>query len=204
MGNFDQMSKEAFEGAEIASDSFYPRPTKKQKNNSFSDADEFKQLFDLTRLPRSSLLLSNRFREFDRQDDAFKCADRDFNAPSADASGPTIVPFHQRVHVFAREFAAGAGGARKYLVCSLQEFWTVYAKTPPDEKCFYEIIRDRQPCHLYFDLEFSQTANPTRDGNHMVSAFIAILRRQLKLELGVRERQIFFARDLWAHVDFRF
>jgi hypothetical protein len=82
---------------------------------------------------------------------ALICTDRDFEPTIYPSTA--VVPSYQRVRVIASEFAKGSGsGARKYLVAPLQEFWTEYQLMSPPDRSFYEVLREHDPCHLYFDL----------------------------------------------------
>ena len=59
-------------------------------------------------------------------------------------------------------FATGkANGKRKYLVGHLGRILDLYwRKTCPNQKHFYEVIREQTPCRLYFDMEYSKIFNP--------------------------------------------
>lgn len=50
--------------------------------------------------------------------------------------------------------------------------WKNHICRPPDKRCSYEVIPQGNMCKLYFDLEFSKTANPTIDGEKMVSTLV--------------------------------
>lgn len=41
-------------------------------------------------------------------------------------------------------------GGRYFLACPYREFWEYYRALPAAERHHYEIIREGQPCHLYF------------------------------------------------------
>ena len=43
-------------------------------------------------------------------------------------------------------------GGRAYLVKKRDDFWDMYGRLRPEERTFYEIIRARHPCCMYFDL----------------------------------------------------
>jgi hypothetical protein len=97
----------------------------------------------------STRLDGYEFIAFSKQDTAFMWVDK-FNHDNCLATG-------LQAHVFAQEYVGGGGsGARKYLAASYAEFWHYYAQMEPGDRCFYEVIRQHQPCHLYFDLEFNR------------------------------------------------
>jgi hypothetical protein len=52
-------------------------------------------------------------------------------------------------------------GKRKYVVGQLGRFMDLYwRKADPNQRHYYELIRENTPCRLYFDLEFSRICNP--------------------------------------------
>ena len=53
--------------------------------------------------------------------------------------------------------------------------WKNHVCRPPDQRCSYEVIPCGDPCKLYFDLEFDKTANPSSDGEQMVSNLLTAL-----------------------------
>ena len=55
------------------------------------------------------------------------------------------------LRLFAKEYSSN--GSRSFLVASAESFWNYYTGIHPDHRHFYEIIRERVPCRLYFDLE---------------------------------------------------
>ena len=55
------------------------------------------------------------------------------------------------LRLFAKEYSSN--GSRSFLVASAESFWNYYTNIHPDNRHFYEIIRERVPCRLYFDLE---------------------------------------------------
>ena len=71
------------------------------------------------------------------------------------------------------------------MVASLQEFWPHYSLLEPGDRCYYEILREREPCHLYFDLEFLFALNPECNGDHMVRVLVARVQRALLVRFGV-------------------
>merc|ERR1711907_279399 len=54
-------------------------------------------------------------------------------------------------------------GKRTFFSCSALKFWKIYMNTSPNQRHYYEIIRERFPCRLYFDCEFYKEFNPTLD-----------------------------------------
>lgn len=43
-----------------------------------------------------------------------------------------------------------------------------------------QVVRERRPCHLYFDLEFVPAANPGIDGAAIVPRLLALLEAALQ------------------------
>ena len=55
-------------------------------------------------------------------------------------------------------------GKRRYMVGHLGRFLDYYwRKCDPLQRHYYELIREKTPCRLYFDLEFSKLSNPDID-----------------------------------------
>ncbi|NWY61143.1 PRIPO protein, partial [Chionis minor] len=84
------------------------------------------------------------------------------------------------VHVFALEKNTQSG-QRFYLVTTYKELWFYYTigyKTSLMH-C-YEVIPEKDPCKLYFDLEFHKPANPGADGKSMVAKLIELVSQKLK------------------------
>ena len=110
--------------------------------------------------------------------------------PPTAAHGWHIFPLQEQAFAFADNEARerkqscwaeelDASGRRRYVVASLRDFWRRYRKLRCDntqvQRHFYEIIRDRKPCHLHLDIEFATASNPECDGERMV----ATLRQEL-------------------------
>jgi hypothetical protein len=80
------------------------------------------------------------------------------------AGQPKADPFHPALwsmepRVFAVE--KSTTGKRKYIVGHLGRFLDYYwRKVDPKQRHYYELIREKTPCRLYFDLEFSKLSNP--------------------------------------------
>lgn len=85
----------------------------------------------------------------------------------------------------------------------IDSFWEMYSCLSPEERTFYEVIREGIPTKLYFDLgmcllhsfslsEFSKEANPDSYGDTLVDLFISFLCEQLKevFDIAVTEQDI--------------
>lgn len=99
---------------------------------------------------------------------------------------------------FAQE--VGDGGVRQFLVDTFAGFVATYApefdphssfssfsspqEPPRQPPHLYEVILDRRPCWLYFDLEFSTEANPNADNARVAEAFRETLASFCKDVLG--------------------
>ena len=60
--------------------------------------------------------------------------------------------------IFATE---KANGKRKYIVGHLGRILDLYwRKICPNQRHFYEVVRENTPCRLYFDMEYSKIVNP--------------------------------------------
>ncbi|NXD70187.1 PRIPO protein, partial [Eolophus roseicapillus] len=89
------------------------------------------------------------------------------------------------VHVFALEKNTQSG-QRFYLVTSYEELWFYYTKGYKTSLMHcYEVIPEKDPCKLYFDLEFYKPANPDADGESMVAKLIELVSQKLKELYGV-------------------
>lgn len=99
---------------------------------------------------------------FPRQQEAFEFADqvvafrrelaarkRDRNETIAtEPANAALSVTHPRTF----SFESAHEGKRRFLVTSLDEFWRTYEATATGQRHVYEIIRERVPCRLYFDL----------------------------------------------------
>ena len=65
---------------------------------------------------------------------------------------------------------------RKFCAASYEKFWEYYEILEKDERHHYEIIRENEPCHLYFDLEFNIRANPGIDGVKSTDALLDLIK----------------------------
>ncbi|CAM4870747.1 unnamed protein product [Rotaria socialis] len=69
-------------------------------------------------------------------------------------------------------FESQPGGTRRYQVADIDVFIHEYYQLPANQRHCYEIIVDKKPSKLYFDLEYDITANPTIDGPKLTNNFI--------------------------------
>ncbi|OWK64687.1 DNA-directed primase/polymerase protein isoform X1 [Lonchura striata] len=84
------------------------------------------------------------------------------------------------VHVFALEKNTQTG-QRFYLVTTYEELWFYYTQGCKTSLMHcYEVIPEKEPCKLYFDLEFYKPANPDADGKSMVMKLIELVSQKLK------------------------
>uniref|UniRef100_A0A0K0DK91 DNA-directed primase/polymerase protein n=1 Tax=Angiostrongylus cantonensis TaxID=6313 RepID=A0A0K0DK91_ANGCA len=67
--------------------------------------------------------------------------------------------------IFSFEKPEQTNGERRYLVSTLERFWSWYETLK--DRHFYELIIESSPCRLYFDLEYSKATNANID--HEVS-----------------------------------
>ena len=90
------------------------------------------------------------------------------------------------MRVFAFEDTTFKPGCRKFIVASIRDFFPWYmSKCPAQQRHFYELILERRPCRLYFDLEFQRPFNAEVDGPAMVQQFIEVVCASLAELLGL-------------------
>jgi hypothetical protein len=112
------------------------------------------------------------FRIFYRQEQAFHYMDNELSA-------------EQRGYVKVYSFETMFTGKRKFLVASFDDFISAYFTScrRPEDRHFYEIIREGFPCRPYFDLEFAiddgisdeQYESLRRRGDHAVEMWINLV-----------------------------
>ena len=110
------------------------------------------------------MALDPRWRHFSKQAPALEHADS--------------LPPEAQAQVWSLELDHGKG-KRSYIVANRSAFWQRYRGLHPRARHYYEIIRTSQPCHLYFDLEYSRATNPESRGEQMVATLCVEIRRFL-------------------------
>lgn len=88
-----------------------------------------------------------------------------------------------RTRVFS--FETAADGTRRFVVASLRGFWRRYVAVPPAARHFYEIVRERTPCRLYFDIEYLREFNPGADGEQLMRTLRFVVAARLQQCFGV-------------------
>ena len=88
--------------------------------------------------------------------------------------------------LFSREFSSS--GCRRFLVDTKVGF--ALASAPRDtgrlaQQHLYEVLMEKQPCWLYFDLEFPRCVNPNLDPGKVISAFYGLLNEFCHATLGL-------------------
>ena len=76
-------------------------------------------------------------------------------------------------------------GKKTFVVATIRHLLQRLVETPVPNRHFQEIIREGQPCHLFFDLEFATASNPGRDGASLVDAVVAAACRALHEQFGI-------------------
>ena len=61
----------------------------------------------------------------------------------------------------------------------------IFQNLDQSSRHYYEVIREHQPCKLYFDIEFKKELNQTVNGEKLLQTFIGILLRDLKSKFDV-------------------
>jgi len=69
-------------------------------------------------------------------------------------------------------FQSQPDGRRRYQVADIDVFIHEYYQLPRHQRHTYEIIIDKKPSKLYFDLEFDISANPNLDGPQLTMNFV--------------------------------
>ncbi|CAF1066297.1 unnamed protein product [Rotaria sordida] len=69
-------------------------------------------------------------------------------------------------------FESQPDGRRRYQVADIDVFIHEYYQLPANQRHTYEIIIDKKPSKLYFDLEYDIAANPNIDGPKLTNNFI--------------------------------
>ncbi|KAI3435784.1 hypothetical protein D9Q98_001842 [Chlorella vulgaris] len=93
----------------------------------------------------------------------------------------------EAVRTFCVERQARSGTFyRSFTAASYPCVWQLFRRTPPEERHWYEVIREGRPAHLYFDLEFVPRLNPQVRGDKMVDALLVHVAAQLRLHFGLR------------------
>ena len=84
------------------------------------------------------------------------------SARCAGEDGPLLVGA-PALHLFSAEYPAAPdaahAGARHFVVASYATFYARYMNTAARERHYYEVIHHEEPCHLYFDVEYTRAWN---------------------------------------------
>ena len=99
--------------------------------------------------PRKSSLRHQFIQDFIRE--------RDMQDLQENGALPALWCMEPRIFAFEKS----ATGKRKYIVGHMGRFMDYYwRKCDLKQRHYYELIREKMPCRLYFDLEFSKASNP--------------------------------------------
>ncbi|VDM57967.1 unnamed protein product [Angiostrongylus costaricensis] len=85
--------------------------------------------------------------------------------------------------IFSFEKPEQTNGERRYLVSTLERFWSWYETLK--DRHFYELITESSPCRLYFDLEYSKATNANIDHEAAYNYFMNTVRRLLHDEFDI-------------------
>jgi len=66
-----------------------------------------------------------------------------------------------------------------------QSLWAFTSPKPLRHRHLYEVIWERRPCHLYFDIEYCRRANPTTRGELLVSLLVKLVRDEYAARWGL-------------------
>ncbi|XP_010537140.1 PREDICTED: DNA-directed primase/polymerase protein isoform X2 [Tarenaya hassleriana] len=94
---------------------------------------------------------------------------------------------HENVRVFS--YQDHFSGQRRFLVSTYGEFWKRYNSIDPRHRHHYEVIQEGLPCHMYFDLEFSQKENAGRNVDEMVDILISVIMEALCEKYSIKGQE---------------
>jgi hypothetical protein len=117
------------------------------------------------------------FCYFGRQQQAFDYFDKLMEAQPSLYAGQNQL----KLYSFERE----SDGQRKFLVASWSRFLDEYLNGSNSHGHFYEIIRERSPCRLYYDLEYAVVSGVSVDGDALTAKFINLVVWKLHEVLGL-------------------
>ena len=67
----------------------------------------------------------------------------------------------------------------------------IYRRISKSSRVFYEVIQERRPCRLYFDLEYDINLNPQLDGESMLNNFkefiIEMLQKTFEISITLQD-----------------
>ncbi|KJH52716.1 hypothetical protein DICVIV_01060 [Dictyocaulus viviparus] len=86
--------------------------------------------------------------------------------------------------IFSFEIPGQTGGMRRYLVCTLDRFWSWYITLK--DRHLYELITESSPCRLYFDLEYSKITNNNIDHELVYGYFMTTVQKLLSDEFNLK------------------
>jgi hypothetical protein len=80
-----------------------------------------------------------------------------------------------------------ANGKRKYLVGHFGRVVDLYwRKTAPENRHLYEVLVEKTPCHMYFDLEYSKALNPDIQEEPVLEELYLELAKEIEDHLDVK------------------
>lgn len=126
------------------------------------------------------------WREFTLQQQAFEFLDSQASA--------------RQLRVFAEEYSTD--GKRRFIVTTPLQFWGEYQNMLT--KHHYEIIREGTPCHAYFDLEFSVSANPGISGSQLVELLVHVVDQVLQHQFDLPPLQPHWVLELDSSTEVKF
>ena len=116
----------------------------------------------------NSSVFADPFKTFSRQRHMFEWAD---DLGRGREGG-------ERLRYFAFEVSTASGSSRRgFLATTLRRFWRHYSVMPSCSRHYYELIRENEPCSMYYDLEFSKALNEGRaeSGDRIVDLVISLV-----------------------------
>jgi len=148
-------------------------PFKQQKNaaansNGSSITQKSVQLQDTKDWYKDAFKYKTSFKVWPIQSQAFKDVDQ-LLLKAMEAKSPTTtevsdhsILWSRKPRLFALEY--NDEGKRKYISAHLGRFINFYwRECNAKDRHYYELIREKIPCRLYFDIEYNKRANPGID-----------------------------------------
>ena len=87
---------------------------------------------------------------------------------------------------FVFSYEVNRGGCRKFLVTSVDYFWSFYKTLHKSKRHYYEVIQTSTKAKLYFDCEYDIESNQQLNGHNLTRKFISFVNQRLLHVHGIR------------------
>ncbi|CAD7705337.1 unnamed protein product [Ostreobium quekettii] len=112
--------------------------------------------------------------------DAGAGAVREEGADRAGAGDDACEFRNEAVRLFGEEVEYENGSGRSFIGATYMGMWKRYRGTSMHQRHFYEIVRDRRPCHLYFDVDLQKGKMKEEEGDAMVDRLLSYVDAELR------------------------